>query len=257
MSNKCIDNDRVSDYYTNVSNSYSNYTKYGVSMTYTNRHKAAAFVSRAAKIAALVLLAAGLAACPPEPEADLSIGAITIYNIPVVIEVNGNETVKNNTFKVFVSASNDQEADKPPVAQGFMLIEDDMLQADGTYTITIPLRIPVINLKPLPDGSPNPNNPPGHVYDPNLDPNDDLGPWRGTAAFFSVMISPQVTTKVLTDWEEDAIEAKGGFTFDRSKERLNWMDSGLMPFRDHPKLLGEQNRALYTDIILRDPQLRP
>ena len=247
MSNKCIDNDRVSDYYTNVSNSYSNYTKYGVSMTCTKRtrHTAATFVSRAAKIAAVVLLAAGLAACPPEPEADLSFDTITIYNIPATFSVDGQD-IEVVTFKVYVNASDYRDPTKPPAAQGFRKIDVRMKQANGTYTVPIPLRKPKINLATLPDGTPNPD------YDDSLSPNEDDGPWRGTAELFSVMISP-VMTPDLPEYKHNAIWARGGMTFDKSKERLDWENT--LDFRTPG--FGAEAEALYKNIIVRDEELKP
>ena len=85
-------------------------------------------------------------ACAPEPDPDPAISEITIYNIPAQIPINGNSDVSNNTYKIYLNASNFQDDDRPPAAQGSAILTPDMLQEDGRYTVTIELRRPIINL---------------------------------------------------------------------------------------------------------------
>lgn len=214
-------------------------------------HMSNMYVYRIAKTAVTGLIVLCLTACHPQPDNDIEIGEITILNIPARIPVhNSDPVVYNDTYKVYVNASDFEDDIMPPAAQGFIIVTPDMLQQNGTYLVTIPLSKPIINLKPI-NGEPNPHNPPGHVYDPNIDPNNDLGPWKGTAKNFSVTISPKdVTEGVETVW------MKGSVTFDRSRTRVNW-ERGFMDFRDPSviEMLGEKTPSFYNDLILRDPDI--
>ena len=205
------------------------------------------------KAALICLFVICLAACPPEPDNDISIGEITIYNIPFSIEVAGKPGTSNHTYKIYVNASNYMDEDKPPAAQGFVIVTSDMLdEVTNRYTVKIPLRTPKINLKPNLDGTPNMNNPPGHIYDPEQDPNEDLGPWKGTANFFSVLISPK---NVETDGV-NAIWAKGSMdSLNKSVANLDW--NALMDFRNPEliELIGGRSKALFDDIVKRDPNI--
>ena len=179
-------------------------------------------------IAGLLLLC--LAGCPQEVDDDKSIGTITIRNIPPSIPVNGNEAVKQQTYKVYLNASNSMSEHDPPEAKGLVLITPDMLdKATNTYTVTMQL------LQPNPASKKDPNLP--------------TGPWQGTASYFSVMISPQ---SVATH-EERAVWIKGGYTFNKEKANWNWTATNIINFRTSTLPgMAEKATALYTQIILED-----
>ena len=211
----------------------------------------------AVKAAILCLFVFCLSACPPEPEDDMTIGEITISNIPVSIPVFGSDSLTNPTFKIYVNASNYMDDDKPPAALGFLKITSDMLE-DNTYTVTIQLLDPVINLKPDKYGNESEYNP--EPYNPLLPIDANHGPWKGTANFFSVMISPEdVTDGVKT------IYAKGGIGLDKSKACIKWENKvednkvDLMDFRDSGNIssLGTDKKtlALFEDIVKRDTDI--
>jgi len=190
------------------------------------------------KILAIILfLCIFFAACDDGQEEDYSIGEITITGIPAQIPVLGNESVKNNTYKVYLNASDSMKENEPPAAKGVMVITPAMKQDDGTYTVVIKLQ------------KPNPADEP--------DPNYDTGPWRGTANYFSVMISPDT----ITADGANAIWAKGGTTLNKGKARYNWETKGFMDFRD-PALseameFPQKTKALYDDIVYKDPEIKP
>ncbi|MCL2881099.1 MAG: hypothetical protein FWF29_12720, partial [Treponema sp.] len=113
-----------------------------------------------------------LTGCPTEgSSADKSIGEITIYNIPAQITVNGSDAAPNDTFKIYLNASNYQVDNKPPAAKGVAFISSGVKDpVSGTYSVQIELQ------KPLP----------ADEHDPNF----QTDPWSGTSNYFSVMISP-------------------------------------------------------------------
>ena len=208
-----------------------------------------------AKAVAVCLAILFLAGCLANPDDDISIGEITIRNIPVKIPVKGKEHIEHDTYKVYLNASNSQDADKPPVAQGMAFLSDSMLKDDGTYTVTLTLRKPIINLKPSGDGTPNPYNPPGHIYDPALNPNDDDGPWSGTAYFFTVFISPQFKTEDGVNGIWVKANADG---LNKGKKNCDW-GIDFLDFRSN--VLGEdffntRAQAIYDDIVGRDPDIQ-
>jgi hypothetical protein len=188
------------------------------------------------------------AGCDKDESGDTSISEITVSNIPVNIPVdNGGES--NPAFKIYLNASDSQNVDDPPAAQGFkkffkedgVTLNDGVTASGNTYTITIPLRKPKINIKDKPG------------YDPTLDPNEDNGPWSGTAGNFSLMIAPQdVSGGVNVIW------VKGNMGFDKSKAQLDWNGSSLMDFRNASLAsfrLSEKAQALFDDIVCRDPDI--
>jgi hypothetical protein len=199
----------------------------------------------------ILCVALAFAGCgEDDSENSLSISEITITNIPVDIPVD-NGGGSNQTFKIYLNASDSQDIDQPPAAQGFkkFLKEDGTLDGGvtrngNTYTITIPLRKPIVNLK----GKPG--------YDPTLDPNNDNGPWSGTAANFSLLLAPQDVSGGL-----DTIWVKGSTVLDKSKARLDWNSTSLlMDFRNpnlaHPPLsLPDKAQALLEDVVCRDPDI--
>lgn len=193
-----------------------------------------------------ILLISG---CPiTEEEEDLSISKVTIKNIPAEIKRFGSSET-NPTFKVYINASNHQSEYEVPKAQGFAKIEDNgVLQSNGTYTITIDLKKPKNNLYNLGPGKPNPD------YDPAQDPNIDLGPWKGTAYYFSVMISPMNAKNI---GGINAIWIKGSpNALNKTTETIDWESDNLVNFREDMSFSNQAN-ALYRDIINRDPELLP
>lgn len=184
--------------------------------------------SYAAGIAAISLVVLCFTGCPEELDEDVTIDQITITGIPKQIQVDSG-TDKNDTFKVYLNASDSQNEKDPPVAQGTVKVTDAMLNGD-TYTITIKLRKP----KAQPT------------------PNADDGPWSGSAANFSVMISPNDTS---TD-KENAIWVKAGMPLDKGKEQCDW--NSLIDFRGPMKTsmgLAAKTKALYDEVVCKDSEI--
>jgi len=163
--------------------------------------------------------------CEDEPEEDMSISEITIYNIPANIPVAGGNS-SNPAFKIYLNASNSRSESAPPVAKGLAKLSQGTLK-DGKYSVKIKLQ------------KPNSAS--------DKDPNTNTGPWSGTASFFSVMISPQ---SVVTDGI-DAVWIKAGMTLNKGKAMCAW--EGFMDFR----VLGfaSESQALYNEIILQDSEI--
>ena len=190
---------------------------------------------------AALLLILCFTGCGDDPAGDMSIEEITIYNIPATIPVDGNETTTTETFRVYLNASDFMDETKPPKAKGLVQVTNEMLQSNGTYTVTIQLK--------------NPNSDFYDFYDKdsyNPDPNFDTGPWSGTALFFSIMISPQDTRP----HGKNAVWAKGNYDLNREKGNWNW--NNPLDFRvltGPPLNLGTKLTALYDDIIIGDPYI--
>jgi hypothetical protein len=160
--------------------------------------------------------------CDEAPE-DYSIGEITITGIPADIPVSGNDTVKNNTYRVYLNASDSQSKDDPSKAKGWADVETAIKQTDGTYTVIIKLENP----NPLED----------------KDPTKDTGSWSGTANNFSVVISPKNVSG-----GENVIWAKAGTTLNKGKKNCDW--NKLFDFRTLG--LNEETNALFTEIVCQD-----
>jgi hypothetical protein len=175
-------------------------------------------VSRAAKIAAMGLVALCLAACPPEPSKDISIGEITIFNIP-------REIGAKDTFRVYLNASDSESENDPPAARGWA----DAETPSGKHMVTIPLQTPV-------DASTNPN------------PTSDTAPWAGTATFFSVMISPASVSG------PNDIAVRAGTPLDKSKARMNWEELLQMSIND--AFYSAKVQALYDGLIAYDDDIQ-
>lgn len=182
----------------------------------------------------LLLLWLVLAACEEDKE-DYSISEITIYNIPANIPLLDNKDVSLPVYKIYLNASNSQSENERPAAKGVANFSEGTLE-NGKYTITIHLQKP---------NAPEQEN-----------PNEVTGSWTGTARFFSVMISPQDVSVhgVKTVW------IKAGTTLDKSKSRCDW--TGLMDFRaliesdpEDEMEFAVKSNALYTDIVLKDPEI--
>jgi hypothetical protein len=172
--------------------------------------------------------------CDEDEDEDLSIGEITVINIPVNIPVFNNTATANAAFKIYINASDSQSEDAPSVAKGVAKFSQSTSN-NGTYSIKIKLQKP----------SKTVNGEPG-------DPNEDTGSWSGTAKYFSIMICP---ISVATDGI-NAVWIKGGYTLDSGKKECDWKK--LMDFRvtgtDSLGLL-QKSQVLYESIILKDSDI--
>jgi len=192
-------------------------------------------------IAVILFLCVFFTGCKEEEE-DLSISQITITGIPAQIPVFGkeNETPvpSNETYRVYLNASDDMDPDKRSAvkAKGWW---DMVPTTNNTCTVTIQLK------------NPNP-------LDGSLDPTIDTGSWSGTAKYFSVVISPQ---DVSAD-RENAIWAKASIKpLDKGMAICDW--NSLTDFRailKNPQNVMYQNiqhnlDVIFDDIICEDPDL--
>lgn len=187
-----------------------------------------------------------------EGDDDYSISEITIYNIPKKIKVQGSDPEEaNDTFKVYMNASNSKAADVLPVAKGVAKITGDKSESDNrytvksesndTYTVTMKLQ------------KPNPKN--------GDDPTRETGPWSGTASFFLIVLSPQLDSDDLKDCAGvKKIWAKTGFTLDIGKERCNWKNDKIFINFRNPALsdamgLDKKTEELFKGIVMQDPEI--
>jgi len=173
-----------------------------------------------------------LAGCADEPEtADAkSISKITITDIPVQIPIK-DEAGENLTFKVYLNASNTDNANVPPVAKGTALISNGTLnKSNNTYSVTLQLQ------------NPNPIS--------EDDPDYDSGSWSGTARYFSVMISPQrlYGKGVNATWMKASTTA-----LDKGKSTTSW--ESLLDSRLLANLFVGKPEALYAGITAKDPDI--
>ena len=172
--------------------------------------------------------------CEDDDDDDLSIGEITVINIPVNIPVFNNEATANAAFKIYLNASDSQSENAPSVAKGVAKFSQDASNK-GTYSIKIKLQKPS---KPI-SGEPG-------------DPNEKTDSWSGTAKYFSIMICPQ---SVATD-KINAVWIKGGYTLDKGKKECDW--NNLMDFRvKGTDTLGliQKSQVLYDSIVLKDKEI--
>lgn len=173
-------------------------------------------VSRAAKIAAMGLVVLCLAACPPEPSRDISIGEITIFNIP-------REIGAKDTFRVYLNASDSESEDDPPAARGWA----DAETPNGKHMVTIQLQTPVAA---------------------GTNPTSGSDSWAGTATFFSVMISPASVSG------PNDIAVRAGTPLDKSKARMNWEE--LLPMSINDDFYSAKVQALYDGLIVYDTDIQ-
>ena len=189
-----------------------------------------------AAIAVTTLLTFNFSGCGDDPMGDVSIEQITIYNIPATILVRDNTKITNPTFRVYLNASDSMDETDPPKAKGFVQVTPEMLQPNGTYTVTMQLQ------------NPNPDFY-EEWYDAN--PNMETGPWSGTTLYFSIMISPQD----VRPHGENAVWVKGNNDLNAGKANWNW--NNRIDFRIVTSIgninLNEKVAALYNDIICSDP----
>jgi hypothetical protein len=175
--------------------------------------------------------------CQPElEEEDITVSKITIYNIPDKIPVAGKPLTQNETYKIYLSASDSMDDTVPHQTQTTGFVRNGTFDAaSGTWSITLDLRKPM----------------PGHDGDPD---ENNGGPWSGTANYFSVVITPK-------DVSEDG---KDSIWIKASQKPLNidmkdcdWevldtdfraMAPGVANMLDIPTKI----RRLYEDIVLKD-----
>jgi len=183
------------------------------------------------------LLALVCAACAPDPEPEVPpISQITITNIPAKFPLEGEDENKQETFTVYLNASNSTDHTKPPVAKGWMDISKATEQGTDMYTVTIQLQ------------NPNPAD--------DKDPTKDTGNWTGVASYFSIVLSPKSPEdhKGDDDLAVKAIWIKGGLDLNGNNSTVSWAKL-LNAFREYIPIAGDttdQGKALYKDIVKAD-----
>ena len=149
---------------------------------------------------------------------DKTVDRITIFNIPEFIVVDNpvrnashpyyrleNVDKKSPPFSIYINVSNNMDhTDKEgnlllPEAKGYAQFEDAKQESDKTWTITVRFM----------DPNPGFGMPPYNHKDK---------PWKGTANYFSVSISPYD----ITEYGLDEVWVKGGLTLNKGKERYDW-----------------------------------
>jgi hypothetical protein len=182
-----------------------------------------------------LLAVLALSGCKDAPETDLSVGEITISNIPKTYTDNKGEP--QSSYKVYVNASNSRDEKEKHAAQGtFTLLEDDLstvkdgvtVSDDGSsYTVTIKL------YNPLPDES----------YK-NADPDDTGGgEFFGTVLNFSIAISPKVAPSA------EALFVKASMMpLDKSTSKCDFQKLSI----DLWSYFENKVIALYDGIIVHD-----
>lgn len=169
-----------------------------------------------------ILLILNLTGCPDSSNSPSTnpAGSITIGNIPATIGTNA-------TYKVYVNISDSMDDTVPHVAQGTKdLVPGNFI--DGKATVTVNLFYPPVKV--------------GGV-DPDPDKHGD--PWSGEGLFFSITIAP-ATVSSLND-----IVARGGMTFNASKQNVNWDSNSLMSV-DFGSSSTARTEAIYNRIICND-----
>ena len=189
------------------------------------------FFKKVINIIVIGLITINFIACPPDGKETKDIFSITISNIPEFIPVH-NGAGEKPTFKVWVNASDDQDPNIPPAAQGYTYVED-YIPDNGKFTVSVELKKPVINANT------------GYYIPGNEG-------WSGKAKYFSIMITPW-------DVSADGINAiwvKGGPTLDKSKANQDW-DSNKLTWMDFREAgFVDKTTALYDAIICNDPYIK-
>jgi len=172
--------------------------------------------------------------CEDETKEDLSIGEITVYNLPDNINVYDSdakkykEDVTHPAFKIYLNASNSDNASDPPVAKGLAKFSEGTLK-NGKYSITIKLQ--------------KPNKP------EETNPNKDTGPWSGTARYFSITICPEE----ITADKVNVIHMKASMSqLNKGKANCDW--EKLLDLRKLGYFAKIQD--LYDGIIVKDPDIK-
>jgi len=195
-----------------------------------------------ASIVVVLITVVCFISCPDGDEVeDRSVSSITLFNIPAKIPVdttkgNGSAGEPADTFSIYLNVSNHMSSGEVgrellPEAKGYAQFKDATLESNGTYTITV------------------------HFMDPNtgygMPPyNWRDKPWKGTASYFSVSISPKDITKNGLD----DVWVRGGLTLNKGKERYDW--TKLIDFRKTGTLdYTDQANELYHLIISADKNI--
>ena len=126
------------------------------------------------------------------------------------------------------------------VAYGVMKFTEDMLQEDGTYTVTLQLRKPFRG-------------------DPDVPYFTGSEPFYGTARYFSIMITPQDVSV----YKQDSIWIKGSIDpLNISKSKIDWDKSGLISMRTTDPGMSaafgfpEKIRQLFEGTICNDSEIQ-
>ena len=230
------------------------------------------------KIIILLLIVLCIPGCEEEV-ADFSVSEATIYNIPAEIPVHrtpiidmidGKEVFKRDNngdfvydtpeikapaYQIYLAASNSTNDWVAYPAEGISLLSAGKLEENGTYTITLQLNKPIVNLKTIAKDTPNP------AWMEKKDPYENSGPWKGTANNFAVFISPEI---INTDDAENLIWVKGSQkALNKTSANIDW--NNLIDFRyqiDNKTALNKamdfkaKSISLYEHIILRDPNTK-
>jgi len=181
----------------------------------SNQPRADALVSHAAKAMAIGMAVLCLAACGgPGVTEDKSISQITITNIPKTIGTK-------ETFKVYLNASNKIfDVNAPSAARGQIKVSEGT-EMNTTYTVIIQLQ---------------------EADDSLSDTSENTPGWSGTAAGFSLAISPQNPAN------KDEIIAKGYPSLNSSRAQMSWESNSIA-------LNSTQLDALWNRLIANDWEL--
>ena len=211
-----------------------------------------------ALIAGLVVFC--MTGCSDESDGASGISTMTISNIPAAIS-------GNDTYKLYLSASNDTDPNGKAVCQAVLILDTSTLPANTpeltytkedagadktkvtvtmgsrsysytvtksgvSYKVTFPLRKPAVR---------------------GTDPNLDNGSWSGKANFFSLMLTPQTVTGT------DSVYIKASMkSLNNDMAKLNW-NGGLIDFQSSTNkgnsFYIDRKKALYDAIIVLDPHI--
>jgi len=203
-----------------------------------------------------LIVAACFLSCPENDEGeDRSVSSITIYNIPEFIIVD-NPTrktdhpyyrpdvvdKKSKPFSIYLNVSNSMDhTDKQgnlllPEAKGYAQFKNaEFDENTKTYTITVNFM----------DPNPGFGMPPYNWRDK---------PWKGTAKYFSVSITPYD----ISEYGLDEVWVKGGLTLDSGKASYDWSNPrDLIDFRQRGTIdYSYQADELYKLIVSADRNMK-
>ena len=204
-------------------------------------------------IPALTLIFVFTGCLEPPGGMDTRISEITIINIPAAFEAGPcinvrmcgqNAAVCNNTcrqitvtrvpYKIYINASNRLNSDQAAEAKGAARLSVSTLQPNGTHTVTIQLEH---------------SNPDFDIHkftsNPSMqNPCFPTGHWSGTAAFFSITISPQDTS----EYGVNEIFVRAGFNLNSGKRIIDWKSSELVDARTSPVIGNREFIDLYQSV---------
>lgn len=210
-----------------------------------------------ALVIALILLFSG---CPNEPEEDLSVGEVTIINIPAkIVEQSSAATngIERNAFKVYLNASNsmNDEEEGAQAAQGTAFLSGPKntetanqtavaTLIDGKYTVTMKLyRVPGDYLTADPDSTHG-------------------GAFYGEARYFSLVLCPEDAPNSGTIWIKGSMNA-----LNKAQTVIDWGGSSLSDFRaitNDPSMqwledqlkIPQKTKRLYNAIVCKDDDIQ-